>query len=221
MPIAIPLLVSLISGGIALTKTIIGAVQKNRGNKEVEKAIEGIKYSRPEEYEQIMGKLNQRESSINTRREAVEDRVRSTTASSIPGISQLADNPVAGLTAYSGLKQREQQAIADIGIDFEEKRDQAVMGQVQGLGMGADYSDKESYYNDMYKKMVQANMGANKMSAGTNMMWGGMEGAAAAGIDYLGTKYLGDIYSGGQKDYNTTGETQPDIYDPVMGKTGD
>ena len=71
-------------------------------------------------------------------------------------------------------------------------RDEAVMGEVGGLQMGADYSDKEAYYNDMYKKMVKANIGASKMKGGENMIWGGVESIAGTGMDYLGTRYLGN-----------------------------
>jgi hypothetical protein len=138
--------------------------------------------------------MSQRTSGVNSRREAAEDRVQQTTASAQTGIRQLADSPVAALGAYSGLKQKEQQAIADIGQQYEGIRDEAIMGQARTEEMGAGYSDKESYYNDMYKKMVRANMGANKMSGGANQMWQGIEGVAGTALDYAGTKYLGDIY---------------------------
>ena len=202
---------SLVSAGIkgvsSLVKGIKGRKEKKAGEQQMEKAIEDIKYTRPEEYSDIMNILKQRKSSITSRREAAEERVRTQTASSITGISQLADSPVAALGAYGGMKQREQQAIAGIGLEYEERRDEAVMGEVQGLGMGAGYSEKEQYYNEMYKNMVKANLGASKMSAGRNMAWGGFEGVGGAAIDFIGTKYLSNTLNPPNTDPTTDAST--------------
>lgn len=165
--------------GLDLGKTIYGASLRKKGEAQMNSALDNIKYTRPDEYEDIMGILKGRVSSVGTRREMAEESVRAQTASASTGISQLADSPLAALGAYSGLKQREEQAIRDLGIQYEGIRDKAVMGVAGGLEMGAGYSEKEQYYNDMYKNMVKANMGAGKMSAGTNMMFGGMESIGA------------------------------------------
>ena len=189
---------TIVKAGVDVGKTIYGASQFKKGKKEVESALSQLKYTRPEEYGQIMSLLKSRRASLPSRQAGVESRIRQSTASSTSGIRQLADSPVAALGAYSGLKQREQQAIADLGIQFEGMKDEALMAEAQGLQMGAEYSDKEQYWNDMYKKMVKANMGAARMNAGQNMMWGGVEGAAGAVNDYLGTKYLADQYGQAQ-----------------------
>ncbi len=201
-----------ISGAVNIAKTIYGARQAKKGEKQMNEAIESIKYSRPEEYSQIMNILGTRTDSLTSRREAVEGRVRRGTAAGQSGIRQLADSPVAALTAYSGLKERETQAISDIGIEFESMRDQNMMDEARGLQMGADYSDKESYYNDMYKKMVRANIGASKMGAGANMLGAGIEGVAGTAMDYLGTRYLGNKMNP-QKDTTLGGVGS--ITDPV------
>jgi len=181
---------SLIKGGVDIAKMIKGGVDYKKGKKEVESALDNLKYTRPEEYAQLSNLLKQRESSIPTRREAAEDRIRRGTTTGTTAIRQLSDSPVAALTAYGGLKARETQAISQLEEQFERMRDEAVLGQVSGLEMGAQYSDKEQYWNEMYKQQVRANMGANRMGAGTDMMWGGAEGLASTGLDYLGTKYL-------------------------------
>jgi len=178
-----------IKGGVAIAKGIGGASEKKKGEKQMEEALENIKYTRPEEYADIMSLLRKRKTDITSRREGAEERIRTQTASSITGISQLADSPVAALGAYGGMKQREAQAIAGIGLEYEERRDEAVMGEVQGLQMGAGFSEKENYFDNMYKNMVRANLGASRMSGGQNQMWQGIESVGAAGIDFLGTKY--------------------------------
>lgn len=188
---------AVIQGVVNAGKAIYGGIQYKKGSKELEKALSQIKYSRPDEYGEIMNLLKGRVTGMDSRRESAEQRVRSDTAANVTGVSQLADSPVAALGAYGGLKNREQQAISDLGIEYEQMKDQATMGVVQGLEMGAGYSDKEQYYNDMYKKMVRANMASGKMTAGMNMMGGGIEGMGAAGMDYAGTRYLGGLYGAG------------------------
>jgi hypothetical protein len=211
-PVTIALLAGTAVKGISsLVKGIKGRKDQKSGEAEMNKALANIKYSRPEEYNQIMGILKQRTGGINTRREMAEGAVRRSTSSGIAGIRQLADSPVAALGAYGGMKEREQNAIADLQLQFEGMRDEAMLGEVKGLQMGADYSDKEQYYNDMYKNMVKANLGASKMEAGRNMAWQGFEGIGAAALDFAGTKYL----SGQMNPSLTIPETTGTSTDPV------
>lgn len=190
-PVTIALLAGTAVKGItSLIKNRKGKKLERSGESQMNKALADIKYSRPDEYGQIMNILNQRQSSIDTRKRMVEGDIRRSTSSGISGIRQLADSPVAALGAYGGLKEREQNAIADLGVQFEGMRDEAMMGRAKGLEMGAGYSEKEQYYNDMYKNMVKANLGASKMEAGRNMAWEGFEGIGSAALDFAGTKYL-------------------------------
>lgn len=199
VPIAPLLLAALISGGIkagtAIAKGIKGRKDRKKGEAQMEKSLEDIKYTKPEEYGQIMNILKQREGTVTSRREAAEENIRDTTASAMTGIRQAADSPVAALTAYTGLKDREMKAIAGVGEVFEEKRDMAQMGVAQGLEAGAGYSEKEQYYNQMYKNMVRANLGASRMMAGQNMAAQGLGQLGAAGLDFAGTKYLSSLYN--------------------------
>jgi len=141
-PITIALLAaSAIKGGIGLVKSIKGRKDKKSGEAKMNKAIDDIQYTRPDEYKEIMGMLNKRSSSVSTRRESAEERVREQTATSMTGIRQLSDSPVAAGSLYSGIKQKEQQVIADLGVEYEGIQDEAVMGQVKGLEMGAGFSE--------------------------------------------------------------------------------
>lgn len=200
-------------------KTNQGKSMKESGERQMMFELDKIKYTRPEEYSQIMSLLKGQVSGLDSRRKSAEDRIESRTASSVTGISQLADSPVAALGAYGGLKEKEQQAIADLGLQYEGMKDQATMNVASGLEMGAGYSEKENYYNDMYKRMVKANMGASKMGAGTNMMWGGLDGIESTALDFIGTKYLADTYA--DKDPGGSKAGSGKAYDKVMGDTGD
>jgi hypothetical protein len=97
-PVTIALLAGTAVKGISsLVKGIKGRKDQKSGEAEMNKALANIKYSRPEEYNQIMGILKQRTGGINTRREMAEGAVRRSTSSGISGIRQLADSPVAAL----------------------------------------------------------------------------------------------------------------------------
>jgi len=181
-----------IKGITSLVKGIQGNKMRKAGEADMNKAIADIKYSRPDEYGQIMNILGQRPGRLKTQERMVGDNIKSSTASGISDIRQLADSPVAALGAYGGLKDREMNAIKDVGVQFQGMQDQALLDQGEGLKMGADYSEKEQYYNQIYKNMIKANMGASKMEAGRNMAWDGAEGFVSAGLDFLGTKYLSD-----------------------------
>lgn len=195
-PVTIALLAGTAVKGIsALVKGIKGRKMKKKGEKQMKKAVADIKYTRPEEYSQIQNLLGYRKTTVDTRREMAEERVRGRTAAGIEDIRQLADSPVAALGAYGGMKAREQESIAELAPVFENIRDEALMGEVAGLEMGAGYSEKEQYYNDMYKKMIKANLGASKMGAGQNMAWEGFEQLGSAALDFAGTKYLSNLYN--------------------------
>jgi len=178
------------SANLGIFQTWYGADQAKKGRNRMEKELRRISYTRPEEYDQIMSTLRGRVSEIPSRREGAEERIRGRTATAIEDIRQTADSPVAALGAYGGLKGREISAIKDLGMEYEERRDRAKMDVVGGLRMGADYTDKENYFNDMYKHMVGANIGASQMGAGEQMMWGGLDLAAsglAGTADYFGS----------------------------------
>lgn len=186
------LISAAVKGVSAISKHVKGKRYEKSGEKMMDENLKAIKYSRPDEYGQIMNVLGQRSGRLKTQEGMVEDNVRRSTAAGVSSISQLADSPVAALGAYGGLKEQEQNAIADLGVQFEGMQDQALMDQTKGLQMGAGYSEKEQYYNSIYKNMVKANLGASKMSGGKNMAAEGMEGVASAGLDLVGTKYLSD-----------------------------
>lgn len=186
-----------INATVNTAKSIVGGVKLAKGKKELKTALENIQYTRPEEYSQIMDILGSREATIGSRQQAVENRVKETTGTGLTALRQGVGGSSDYVAGLLGLKERERQSIADIGIQFDEMRDQARLGKVEGLKLGAEYSDKEQYYNDLYKEMVRLNLAAGKMNAGENMLWGGLEGIAAGAESALGTYNMSQAFQNG------------------------
>lgn len=196
-------------------KFAYGVSQAKKGEKQMNEAIDAIKYSRPEEYGNIMSLLEGRTNSVGSRQQTAEDKVKANTAGSVAGFTQIADSPVGALGGFAQLKARESQALADINLQYEGIKDEAILGEVKGQEMGAGYSDKEQYWNDMYKNQVHANMGASKMGGGLNMAMAGAEGMVATGLDYAGTKYLSNAYNP-QNTQQPSSSNYGEGYDPTI-----
>ena len=184
-PISISLLVAAAAKGVVgLGKTIIGGVQKRRAQKELDK--ETPRYSRPEEYEKLLGIFQQQAGLSELPGQAgIEAKLSSTTARGNRAIGKFSDNPVAAVAATAGLYGKEQGAIRDLGIQFAEFRNRAQNQLAGAYRMGADYSDKEFSYNEFFPDQMRRNMAAGKWNAGQQNLWGGIDMMAGAGVDAL------------------------------------
>ncbi len=183
-----PLTLALIAaGGKALIggiKAIAGGVQKRRANKALESEMP--KYSRPEEYDKLLG-IFQQQAGLGQLpgQDQIEAKLSSTTARGTRAVAKYADNPVAAVAATAGLYGREQGAIRDLGIQFAEFRNRAQGQLANAYKIGADYADKEWSYNEFYPDQVKRNMAAQRWNAGQANLWGGIDMVAGAGMDAL------------------------------------
>ena len=196
-PISLALLAgaAIIKGGVGIGKAIAGGVQKRRAQRELDK--ETPKYSRPEEYEKLLG-IFQQQAGLGQLpgQDQIEAKLSANTARGTRAISKFADNPVAAVASVSGLYGREQGAIRDLGIQFAEFRNRAQNQLAGAYKMGADYSDKEWGTNTWYPDQVRRNMASQRWNAGQANLWGGIDMMAGAGVDAL-TAGLG-AQAGGQ-----------------------
>ena len=185
-----PITLSLLAAGVAvkgvvgLGKAIVGGIQKRKAQKELDK--ETPKYSRPEEYEKLLG-IFQQQASLGQLpgQDQIEAKLSANTARGTRAIGKYADNPVAAVASVAGLYGREQGAIRDLGIQFSEFRNRAQNQLAGAYKMGADYSDKAFSYNQWYPDQMRRNMAAQKWNSGQQTMWSGIDQAAAAGVDAL------------------------------------
>ena len=185
-PISLALLAgaAIIKGGVGIGKAIAGGIQKRRAQRELDK--ETPKYSRPEEYEKLLG-IFQQQASLGQLpgQDQIEAKLSANTARGTRAIGKYADNPVAAVAATAGLYGREQGAIRDLGIQFAEFRNRAQGQLANAYKIGADYSDKEFSYNQWYPDQMRRNMAAQKWNAGQQNLWGGIDQVAGAGVDAL------------------------------------
>jgi len=204
-PISLALLAgaAIIKGGVGIGKAIAGGIQKRRAQRELDK--ETPKYSRPEEYEKLLG-IFQQQASLGQLpgQDQIEAKLSANTARGTRAISKYADNPVAAVAATAGLYGREQGAIRDLGIQFAEFRNRAQGQLANAYKIGADYSDKEFSYNQWYPDQMRRNMAAQKWNAGQQNLWGGIDQVAAAGMDYATARLGADQGQSTQSGVNTT-----------------
>jgi hypothetical protein len=191
-PITIALFAA--KGAIGLGKAVSGGIQKRQAQRELDK--ETPKYSRPEEYEKLLG-IFQQQAGLGQLpgQDQIEAKLSSTTARGARAIGKYADNPVAAVAATAGLYGKEQGAIRDLGIQFAEFRNRAQNQLAGAYKMGADYSDKEFSYNQWYPDQMKRNMAAGKWNAGQQNLWGGIDMMGAAATDYANARMNQD---GGQ-----------------------
>jgi len=183
-----PLTISLLAaGGKALIggiKSIAGGVQKRRAQRELDK--DTPRYSRPEEYEKLLGIFQQQAGLSELPGQAgIEAKLSSITARGNRAISKYANSSVAAVAASAGLYGKEMGAVRDLGIQFAEFRNRAQNQLAGAYRMGADYSDKEFSYNEFFPDQMRRNMAAGKWNAGQQNLWGGIDMMAGAGVDAL------------------------------------
>jgi hypothetical protein len=201
-PITIAMLVAAgIKGAAGLGKAIAGGVQANRARKELAK--EFPKYSRPEEYDKLLS-LYQREAGRGELpgQDRYEARISESTSRGVRSAAKYADSPVAAVAASSQLYGQQQSAIRDLGLQYAAFLQRAQQNLAGAYQMGAQYSDKEWWQNVGYPDQVKRNMAAQRLGAGQQNLWGGIDMFGAAAIDAAG------IYSATQGGGNGMGLSQ-------------
>jgi hypothetical protein len=200
-PVSIALLAA--KGAIGLGKAIAGGIQKRKAQRELDKEMP--KYSRPAEYEKLLG-IFQQQAGLGQLpgQDQIEAKLSSTTARGTRAISKYADSPIAAVAATAGLYSKEQSAIRDLGIQFTEFRNRAQNQLAGAYKIGADYSDKEFSYNQWYPDQMRRNMAAQKWNAGQQSLWSGIDQVAAAGMDYATARLGADQGQSTQSGVNTT-----------------
>lgn len=184
-PITIALIIAGITAATGAAKTATGAVQMKKANKVLKSDMP--KYSRPEEYDKLLS-IYQKQANMGELpgQQRYESKISERTARGVRSAAKYADSPVAAVAAANQLYGQEQSAIRDLGLQFAAYQQQAQRNLAGAYKTGADYADKEWYYNEMYPDQVKRNMAAQRWNAGQQNLWGGIDQMAGAGIQAVG-----------------------------------
>lgn len=200
-PLTIGMLVAAgVKGLVGLGKSISGAVQKNKANKELKK--EFPKYTRPEEYNKLLS-IYQSQAGMGQLpgQEGYEAALSTRTARGARAVGKYADSPVAAVAATMGLYGREQQAIRDLGLQFADFKTRAQQQLAGAYQVGMQEAGKEFSYNQWYPAQVAKNIAAQRYNAGQQNLWGGLDQFAGAAVDIIGSGAFGQPKAAG---INTT-----------------
>jgi hypothetical protein len=195
---------SAIGGGLGLAKMIVGGVQSIGGRKDMKRELANMpKYTRPEEYNKLLS-IYQQQAGMGQLpgQEGYEAALSTRTARGTRSAAKYADSPVAAVAATMGLYGQEQQAVRDLGLQFADYKTQAQRGLAGAYQVGMQEADKEYSRNQWYPSQVKLNMAQQRMNAGQQNFWGGLDTMGAAGIDYFGNQ-------GRQQGNNAVGAVSP------------
>lgn len=189
-----PLLAAaIVSGGISLTKAVVGAFQKNRANKKIKNLLANpVKYKRPEEYAQELTlRKQQAEQTRLPGQGYMEQNIGQSVSQALSASEKGAISSNVYQSSVGNILNKELDAYNNLGIQaaqFQQGNKEAYMGTLQ---RGAGYSDAEYQENVLTPYERKLNMSFSDRQAGSANLWGGLEGAASAFSDYAGTKYYG------------------------------
>jgi hypothetical protein len=177
-----------ITAGLGLAKTIIGGIQAIGGRRDMKKQLANMpKYTRPEEYNKLLS-IYQQQAGMGQLpgQEGYEAALSTRTARGSRAAAKYADSPVAAVAATMGLYGQEQQAIRDLGLQFADYKTQAQRNLAGAYQVGMQEAGKEFSYNQWYPSQVKLNMAQQRMNAGQQNLWGGLDTMGAAAVDAWG-----------------------------------
>lgn len=198
-----------------IIKSIFGAKATQKTRQNFGKALASIpKYSRPEEYGQMMDVAKQYGDMglLEKERGLAEDKLGAAIASGVTRAEKYAPSSTAALGAVTDLYGQKMGAIRDLGIQFaqmaQQRRDAQLGAQMNVLGQGAMYSDREFDINQWYPSQLRLNMTADRMGQAMGITQSGVEGFGAAQSQMAGwlTQLMG--MQGMSPQYGNAGQAQ-------------
>ena len=184
-PVTAMLIAAGISGASQIGQTVMGAIQARKAQKQIN-AWRPPEYTRPREYSQLMALLGRRATSEMPGLSQMYANIGAYTAAQNRAIQSYADSPVSALGASSSLYSSYLNNIRDLGIRSALYRAQREAELARGLQQGAEYSDKEYYYNKFYPDQVKMNILASRYKAGLGGMYGGISGLGQTAMGTMG-----------------------------------
>jgi len=183
------LLAMLISGGISGATNLIQSLTGKAQAAKAERAISNWQpptYKRPEEYGQILSLLKQRATSEMPGLSQLYANAGAGMAAQNRAIQSYADSPVSALGASSNLYNSYLNQVRNLGVQAALYKAQREAELAKGLEMGANYGEKEYYYNKFYPDQVRMNLLADRYRAGLQGMYGGLSGLGQTAMGTMG-----------------------------------
>lgn len=161
-----------ISGG---TQLGFGLADRAKGRRLEDQAGDRPDYAIPESVDKAIQMYQQMASGGLPGEGAMKQDIQGQTAQSVGRAGQLADSPVAALTAMGAAQQREASALRDLQVRASQYQAQARQNYAQSVGQRAGYEQEQWRQNQLMPWEIQMNRAMQFQTGGAGNIMGGAD----------------------------------------------
>ena len=165
-----------------LGRSMFGAQQLNKAKRPT-----APKYEVPTAVGDYMRQMNLLAKKDLPGRDILEDQIGGQVAGAIGDVNKAATSSGAALGAITGMNERAQTAIRDLGVTAAEFRAGREMQAAESNKYLADYQEKAWEYNQNIPYQQKMNEYVAAKQAGNANLWGGLEGIGTSVVQGLGS----------------------------------
>jgi hypothetical protein len=191
------LLGALLSGGLALGKSIFGAVQASNAKKRAKQMVaDRPKYNIPEEYQKALGIYQNLAQGEMPGQRQYENLIGESTARTMAGAERGAISSNVYQGSVETAQDKELQALQNLalmGVQYKTQVQQNLAGVQTQMGQ---LKDIQWQTNVMQPWEIQKNIETEQRQAGMQNLFGGLGEMGSSVMNFVGTKYMGEIMKG-------------------------
>lgn len=185
---------SLIGGALGLGKAIFGGVQASKGNKQMKSLLANRPtYTIPDAYQKALSVYGQMAQGGMPGQQYYEDRIGESTARAIGSAERGAISSNVFQGAVSNAQDKELQALQDLARMGAEYKTNAMSAYAQAQNQYGQLQDRAFDYNVAQPYDIKLNMANERKMAGQQNLMQGLGEVGSSVMNYVGTKYYGDI----------------------------
>jgi len=186
---------ALISGGLGLGKAIIGGVQSIQGQKQLKNLLANRpKYNIPEAYMKSLGIYQNLAAGEMPGMQRQEQLIGETTARAMTGAERGSISSNVYMGAVQSAQDKELQALQNLAMMGANYKTQAMQNLAGAQNVMGGLQDQQFEYNVNQPWQIKATMAQEKIQAGGQNLFGGMGDIGSAVQNFVGTKYMQEIY---------------------------
>ena len=186
---------ALTSGALGVGKAIIGGIQSIRGRKEMKNLLANRpQYNIPEAYQKALGIAQQRAAGEMPGMGLYEQQIAESTARSYTAAERGAISSNVYQGSVLSAQDRELQALQNLALMGANYKTQASQQLEAAQNRMGQLQDQAWNYNVAQPWDIKANMAQDRIQAGGQNLYGGMDEMSQTVQNFVGTKYMQEIY---------------------------
>ena len=185
---------ALISGGLGLAKAIIGGIQAGGAKKRAKQMVaDRPKYNIPEEYMKSLGIYKQLASGEMPGMDRYQEMIGESTARAMTGAERGAISSNVYQGAVESAQDKELQALRELALMGTQYKTQAMQNLAQAQTSMGQLKDVQWQTNVLQPWEIQKNIESEQRQVGMTNLFGGLGEMGASVMNFVGTRYYGDI----------------------------